>query len=544
MTGAGTIVDATTITATSPVTPIFATLPSSNNRPYRMAYMTNEGQLTQNVDYYRTLPQQSSRTRNPSPEPIYETNNLPMQTSVRRIDRSGLLEIVEPEPQSLNLRNRHSRSPDATGHLATLPRRIDRSGLLEAVPELPDQVWKSEDLPDNSIGSSRDESAKLEHKLTGGVETDLQRQKADIRRSQTSPRSSRAPSDTTCFQSLMKRSSMEISSPQDNSTEARSKSTESRNKVSSPNNLSSVTSPYLRRYPGDNPTSSLERPTPVTPSDEARSRNNSFACLSTPSNNQFLPIDTLPSRGRQTYVDLTGSTYTRSIPMTNSPLGSTRTGLDTTHKILSEIDNSLRQTHSQQQQQPDCLGKLSPRSRGERQSPLTMSSSIPDVIEAHGSRTQNRGDNGMEKSPDCERVEAEGCEQRTNIDDTTEETRVSFKGSKKMIHNDNIQTLRVIILSEQLWRLDDRRRRHLRTNDHPVNRDNRELFSYDDVDDDSASTSYNSLWLNRAKGQDDFNSSKQYERLRFIRARSRLGTCILNRLTRVLCTENANEHVV
>lgn len=48
-------------------------------------------------------------------------------------------------------------------------------------------------------------------------------------------------------------------------------------------------------------------------------------------------------------------------------------------------------------------------------------------------------------------------------------------------------------------------------------------------------------WLDTGNGEHD---AKQYERLRFIRARSRLGTCILNRLTRVLCTGTANECVL
>lgn len=49
--------------------------------------------------------------------------------------------------------------------------------------------------------------------------------------------------------------------------------------------------------------------------------------------------------------------------------------------------------------------------------------------------------------PGEERAEAEGCE-HTAVENL--EDKVSFKGSNKLLDNDNVQTLRVIILSEQL----------------------------------------------------------------------------------------------
>lgn len=55
------------------------------------------------------------------------------------------------------------------------------------------------------------------------------------------------------------------------------------------------------------------------------------------------------------------------------------------------------------------------------------------------------GDDGL---PGEERAEAEGCEHTTV--EGLEEDEISFKGSKKLLDNDNVQTLRVIILSEQL----------------------------------------------------------------------------------------------
>lgn len=73
--------------------------------------------------------------------------------------------------------------------------------------------------------------------------------------------------------------------------------------------------------------------------------------------------------------------------------------------------------------------------------------SIPDVIEAH-EPPANGSNSSRDSAPEGERAEAEGCE-HTAIE-SLEEARVSFKAQKNIVNNDNIQTLRVIILSEQL----------------------------------------------------------------------------------------------
>lgn len=79
-------------------------------------------------------------------------------------------------------------------------------------------------------------------------------------------------------------------------------------------------------------------------------------------------------------------------------------------------------------------------------------SAIPDVIEAHGTTNSSKVIIKDEKKSGVleeQRAEAEGCE-HTIVRESSEDSRTTFKDSKKLLHNDNIQTLRVIILSEQL----------------------------------------------------------------------------------------------
>ena len=417
--------DESTTSSTSPVNPGFVSHPI-HLRTYRPAYVCPDG-TSPSVEYYGAS--QSSRpcSRHISPEPDFEVSSQ-VPTSVRRVDRSGLLEIAELEPQRSTSRSRQLTGAENPGHSGTLTRRIDRSGLLESVPEVPDQGWRS---PENKSSIS-------ERQLTGAEivkQEDFHQQLNPAHRQEVaSPRSSRSPIDSTC-QTLQRKSSTETLNDGKDPYPA---------SVTSGTLPSSVSSPYLRRFPGSSPTLNLERPTPVMISDgggncdsDTRTKNrNSLTCVS-PSTTKFLPIDALSPRCRQSYVDLTGATYTRST--VTSPLTISRTSLDTTQTNSSETENTKRQ-------QPDCLGRLNPRLRG--QSPLTMSV-IPDVIEAHGSRSHGRDHENSDKdAPEGERAEAEGCE-HTAIE-SLEETRVSFKTPNKILHNDNIQTLRVIILSEQL----------------------------------------------------------------------------------------------
>ncbi|KAJ8673218.1 hypothetical protein QAD02_004480 [Eretmocerus hayati] len=92
----------------------------------------------------------------------------------------------------------------------------------------------------------------------------------------------------------------------------------------------------------------------------------------------------------------------------------------------------------------DCLGRLSPRQRGDR--PQMTLSSIPDVIEAHETNTG-------------ERAEAEGCEHSGALDaveeariqsQTATATKTDANANNAGNQGSGLQAVHVIILSEQL----------------------------------------------------------------------------------------------
>lgn len=83
--------------------------------------------------------------------------------------------------------------------------------------------------------------------------------------------------------------------------------------------------------------------------------------------------------------------------------------------------------------------------------PASADTDIPTMGAIKTPRQSLHARGGAEQEDDPpgeERAEAEGCEHTTV--ESLEEDEVSFKGSNKLLDNDNVQTLRVIILSEQL----------------------------------------------------------------------------------------------
>ncbi|KAH0566779.1 hypothetical protein KQX54_004105 [Cotesia glomerata] len=373
----------TPITPITSINPNFGTLPGPHRQSYRV-----HGIDSAPADYYGTLPLRAPRHMVPVSPAEFEP------TQVRRVDKSGLLEIVEPRTRHLTGAENSLGHPTGVGGSGTLNRRIDRSGLLEAVPEVPDQLLlpppKSPETSLKAKTKIKDDSASISQnrsiseRLLTGAEIDK-----DISRA-----GSLSQDETPSI------------------------------------NVTQSNSPYARRHL-INQNQTADSPSNV--------------------NSSNVPTKFLDPRiGRQTYVDLTGASYTR-VPAPDS-------------SILSTKEEVKEKKHP-----PDCLGRLSPKSRDK--SPLKVVSSIPDVIEAHGSRSlvtgagneakgEGAGKNapktapgsinkgGAKETPEGERAEAEGCE-HTAIE-SLEETRVSFKASNKLLHNDNIQTLRVIILSEQL----------------------------------------------------------------------------------------------
>lgn len=445
----------------------FGTLPGPAHRSSAYRVHGIDGMPPPPTDYYGTLPLRTPRSQRgqiigvPSPPTDFEI------TQVRRVDKSGLLEIVEPDPT--RCRSRHlTGAENPLGHPAvgviggggggTLTRRIDRSGLLEAVPEVPDQLLlqapkspelnatKTTDDPSSSASASQNRSI-VERLLTGA---EIDHHKDQIHR----PNQSLSPRTTGSIKSSV--------GPLSQVDESRAST------PSSIHGTQSSNSPYARRHQ-INPNPILDIPSSavssagVCSSSTSISTSNSNNEIDPRSHGQFTNVssstkflsNTLdPRAGRQTYVDLTGASYTRACA--NSPIVVSSRAADPPSNALNIKEDCKEKKHP-----PDCLGRLSPKSRGDK-SPLKVSS-IPDVIEAHGSRvtgtSASSGNAGnaiggkagslSKETPEGERAEAEGCE-HTAIE-SLEETRVSFKASNKLLqHNDNIQTLRVIILSEQL----------------------------------------------------------------------------------------------
>lgn len=293
-----------------------------------------------NAFYYATLPR-GNRLAGPVQDTL---DGAPTTTSVRRVDKSGLLEISDLEPAGTGRR----LLTGAESHVGTLSRRRDRSGLLEAVPEVPDQCshprLASEELL-AAAATARSMVERQQHLL--GAETDIVESALFRRRSFATTDSSQ---DSTSTSMSMRENEAEPSN----------------------NNPATRSQPRVKFAPMDD------------------------SC------NTILPAST----------------------------------------NLDEIKESQP---SRKSSVVDCLGRLSPRQR-DKHAPMTLSN-IPDVIETAATTTSGSG-------PEGERAEAEGCE-HTAIE-SLEEGRVSYKGAttgsanSKTAHNDNIQAVHVIILSEQL----------------------------------------------------------------------------------------------
>ncbi|CAD6234368.1 GSCOCG00001860001-RA-CDS [Cotesia congregata] len=352
----------TPITPITNINPNFGTLPGPHRQSYRV-----HGIDSAPADYYGTLPVRAPRHMVPVSPAEFE----PAQ--VRRVDKSGLLEIVEPRTRHLTGAENSLGHPTGVGGSGTLNRRIDRSGLLEAVPEVPDQLLlpppKSPETSLKAKTKIKDDSASI---------------------SQNRSISERLLTGAEIDKSISRAGSL------------------SQDETSSIN-VTQSNSPYARRHLINQNQTAADSPS---------NGNNSSNVPS-----KFLD----PRIGRQTYVDLTGASYTR-VPAPDSSI------------------SSAKEEVKEKKHPPDCLGRLSPKSRDK--SPLKVAKSEVSGKNAQKTAPGSINKGGAKETPEGERAEAEGCE-HTAIE-SLEETRVSFKASNKLLHNDNIQTLRVIILSEQL----------------------------------------------------------------------------------------------
>lgn len=357
------------------------------------------------------------------------------QHSVRRVDRSGLLEISEAEPRwcrPWHLSGAQSVLNDR--HVGTL-RRVDRSGLLEAVPEVPDQVQSHHRCPDDrgrSIGERLLTGAEIdeEERLSSrAIDSDLGSRLVGARSpiGSTYP-TTYGPSDDQLVGGVERPLRGIADEPQVPAPSTNSVQFEERRMNCSPRSTARM-SPVVGRCTVDDWSRSVDRFDSVSCAKYG-------AAVVEPESNRMrqshLSTEVNVSRRRTDSPDELDPKSRGSSPLTvlQSRPYSASPSIDTSR--LTEIEEFREQSDS------GSAGP-SPKSRTNGHAPM-KTLSIPDLIEAHGT---------LAIRPEGERAEAEGCE-HTAVE-SVEEARVSFKAPNKLLpHSENIQTLRVIILSEQL----------------------------------------------------------------------------------------------
>ncbi|KAK2586056.1 hypothetical protein KPH14_012052 [Odynerus spinipes] len=341
------------------------------------------------------MPDQEYYLPQRSPRPLSSIDDFDevAGTSMRRVDRSGLLEMssLEPSPtssSSSSSRYRHCRpigaeSSNIAGHAGTLPRRVDRSGLLEALPELPENRRGPEDVLRSTYG--------------GGV---VNRHSTVI--AEMAEREQEAAMMKPDVVALVR------SPTYDSST----------TRFSSPSPSSSLASGLLRPPESPSPVSTTSRMSP-TANLTRRADGDSIPSERTV---RFRPTDTfLPSQHVESSLGLPGRS--------------------------SYVDSTTNFGTSMEKNDADGERSYSPEKKEEKKNETSC-----EVSNDKSTETENCGEEEKEENevPRGERAEAEGCE-NTQANENLEEGRVSYSASNnKLYHNDNVQTLTVIILSEQL----------------------------------------------------------------------------------------------
>lgn len=358
--------------------------------------------------------------------------------TVRRVDKSGLLEISETDPLV------SSRPCVLAGAenvaTRTMSLRVDRSGLLDVVPEV-DQSEEHcsvsielEAMPTSAIVTVATTTTKMSNEGEAVRHGGTLQTIADInsRVLPTSP----IYYDGIC--SSKRPSSLEGQASSDDII-TRCHSTETKVLAGSsrvPLDISKSTErlSYLSFSPG--------------PSRD-RLRNDSLANVAT----RMSPLiscctDTDSTRLQNQKTLEIAAKYAPS----NSPSQALTSILD--HSSATSLGSSIAHTAVS----TAVSTATSPITRGRREHPkdnvdvTKTNTSIESVVDTsktyHESLFAKENTEQAIDLPGEERAEAEGCE-HTNIENL-EEGKVSFKGSNKLLDNDNVQTLRVIILSEQL----------------------------------------------------------------------------------------------
>lgn len=317
--------------------------------------------------------------------PYGDLDGAPAPVTVRRIDKSGLLEIAETDPVTCPRPCVLTGAEDArAGSL-----RVDRSGLLESVPEAVDQPEEhnggaTTTMLDEAAGVSRGETLKVDADVNPRVfEDGCLLERPSSLEGQACPDEADPRVHPADFKVLSgsPRAQLDIS-----------KATERLPHLPFSPGLS------LRRLRND-----PSRRSPLTSrcvdADSARGPRN--------------------QRSPDTTAKCTASTASRK-PGDTSQSPTTRersqTGCAKSNVDPASVDSDA----------PTMATIKTPR----------------ESLHARGGAGQ------VDDPPGEERAEAEGCEHTTV--ESLEEDEVSFKGSNKLLDNDNVQTLRVIILSEQL----------------------------------------------------------------------------------------------
>lgn len=315
--------------------------------------------------------------------------SAPRPVTVRRVDKSGLLEIAETDPVTCPRPCVLTGAEDVAARGVSL--RVDRSGLLEAVPEAADQPEEH----CNGGGASSDERG------TGATVTRTSEEA-------TPPRGGTLQVDVDvnprvfeggCL--LERPSSLEGQACPDE-VDARVRSADVMVLTGSPRTRYDVVSKAAERlsHLPFSPGLSLRRLRNDPPRVSPQSGRRADADADRPRNQKSPEFAAKYSPANATARKLA-----------KPPHSPSNAGCSTGKLVSTSIDSGNPASHE-------------------------------SLLLAKRSAEQE------DDLPGEERAEAEGCEHTTV--ESLEEDKVSFKGSNKLLDNDNVQTLRVIILSEQL----------------------------------------------------------------------------------------------
>ncbi|KAL0113161.1 hypothetical protein PUN28_012383 [Cardiocondyla obscurior] len=369
--------------ATAPATTTQMGLPTRppHHFPYRAAYDVSLGRspssLLPTEDYY-------ARNRH-ALTPYGDVDGSPAPVTVRRIDKSGLLEIAETDLVTC------PRPCVLTGaeDVRAVSLRVDRSGLLESVPEAVDQL---EEQNGGAITKMLDEAAGVSQGETLEVDADV----------------NPCVFESSCL--LERPSSLEGQACPDE-VDLKSHSADFKVLGESPRAQLDV-SKATERLPH----------LPFSPSLH-RLRND--------------PSRKSPLNARYVDADLArGSRNQRSPEFTAK--------CTAVSSISGKPVNASQSPTTRERSQAACTKNNVDSVSIDSNITVVDASKTPRESLLAGEDAEKREDD----PPGEERAEAEGCEHTTV--ESLEEAKVSFKGSNKLLDNDNVQTLRVIILSEQL----------------------------------------------------------------------------------------------